>query len=207
MAEITPSRILTELDEILGILNGTSGGLPPIRTVESYNEITSGQSTMPRGMAQSSAQVTSTGLLRLTYFSAIKSFTVASLVVVSGGTAAAATPTLVRLGLYSVASDGAGTLIGSTPNDTTMLANINTRYTKALSAPVAVTRAARYAVGLLVVTGATAPTVFGGGTDSATMLIAPRLTGAVAGQTDLPASFTNAGAGASGSRHYFELLP
>ena len=68
----------------------------------------------------------------------------------------------------------------------------------------------RYAVGLLVVTGATAPTVVSVNTPaaaSAELGIAPRLTGVVTGQTDVPASIAAASVADALGPFYAALTP
>ena len=125
-----------------------------------------------------------------------------------GGTAAGATPTLIRVGLYEIAADGDGTLVAATANDTSLLAVANTAYEKALSAPYTLRRGQRYAAGLLVVTGATAPTIAGGASFSVATEGAeePRMNGSIGSQTDLPASFAGGDVGVSGARHYIAFV-
>lgn len=153
--------------------------------------VADGVETIPRLIATSGAAATGSGNLRLSYFTAEQSLTAASVSLCSGTTAAAATPTLVRVGLYEVDVDGDLTLVASTANDTTLLAAANTLYSKTLSSPFGVVKGHRYAVGLIVVTAAAAPTVVGqfpGSATTAMSAIAPRLAGLFAGQSDLPSS-------------------
>lgn len=154
-----------------------------------------------------SAVTLSNQSLRLCYFTARKSESVTQIRVESG-TAAGATPTVIRFGLYLIAADGGATLVAATANDTTLLVGANTVYTKAFAAPYAKIAGRRYAVGLLVVTGATAPTVRGVNfSTGAELAIAARLTGALASQTDLPASFADASLGVAAGAPYAALLP
>jgi len=151
--------------------------------------------SLPRLISTSAAVATGNQNLRLTYFTAQTSFTAANMTVASGSTAAGATPTLVRLGLYTVASNGDLTLVASTASDTSLLASTNTLYTKALSSSYAVVKGQRYAAALLVVTSATAPTVVGqfpGGSTATLSAASPRLVGLVAAQSDLPSSVLSA---------------
>lgn len=170
--------------------------------------LTVGQETIPRLLANATAVATGTGSLRLTFFTARKSETVASIRTLSGAQAAAATPTLARIGLYSVAGDGSITLIGSTASDTTLYAGVNTSYTRALTTPVAVTRGNRYAVGILIVTAAVAPTLVGAlpvqGPEAG---IAPRLAGLVGGQANLPANLASGAITDTAHMSYAVLLP
>jgi hypothetical protein len=149
-----------------------------------------GCETIPRLFANGS-ELTTSGTLRLTYFTAYQSFTAGSVRLGSSSTAAGATPTLCRIGIYSVATDGTLTLISSTANDTSLFSSTLTRYTKALSSTVAINAGSRYAVGVLVVTGAAAPTIIGQSSSSAfgsEMGENPRMAGSVSGQSDLPES-------------------
>lgn len=172
------------------------------------DQLTAGEGTMRRRNIVSTAVATSTGSLRLSYFTARKTETITSLRLISGGTAAGATPSLVRAGVYTVADNGDLTLVASIANDTTIFANISTAYTRALSASLAKAAGQRYAVGILVVTAAAAPTVLGNNFVAASEAgQAPRLCAAFHGQTDLPASVTNAQAIDANSIQYSVLVP
>lgn len=135
------------------------------------------------------------GTAVFSYFRAKQSITIASLKAYTGSTAAAATPTTIKLGVYSVdEATGDLTLLASTANDTTLFAATFTGYTKALSAPVALTAGNRYAYGILEVSGAAVATlqgvVFAG--FQAEFFREPRLSAIVASQTDLASSYTYA---------------
>lgn len=169
-----------------------------------------GEETFPRSWAASNILPSTSGSLRLTFFTARKTETTVSVRVCSGGTAAAATPTLCRIGLWTVdSSDNSVSLVASTANDTALFAGTNTAYTKSWSSSYAKVAGQRYALGVLVVTGAASPTypglVMGGGL-AAESAIAPRITGTLTGQTDLPSSFTSAGLTTSVNRYYAALL-
>lgn len=170
------------------------------------NALTIGEETLLRDIAFSSAVVTSSGALRLAYFTARKSETTTQVRVGTGGAAAAATPTLIRVGLYTIDGTGAGALVAATASDTAMFAAVNTTYTRAWAASYAKVAGQRYALGVLVVTPAATPT-FVGQAVSADSATDPRLTGQVAAQTDLPSSFTAGQVTASGSRIYGVVLP
>jgi hypothetical protein len=129
--------------------------------------------------------------LRLTYFQARATEQITQVKVHTTGTAAAATPTLIRFGIYTVAPNGDLTLAASTPNDTTLLATGNTSYTKSLSAAFTKTAGRRYAFAALVVTAATAPQMVGitlSGPDAG--FTSPVLTMTKTGQADLPSTTT-----------------
>lgn len=157
-----------------------------------------GAETLPRLSAQSTSITTSNGALRLTYFTAPSAFTATQIQVQSGATAAGATPTLIRFGLYSVASNGDLTLVAATANDTSICAAANTLYTRPLTASYTTIAGQRYAIGMLITTAATAPTMLGSGLGGGISTLAPRLTGAITGLTDLPATALAATVGATG---------
>lgn len=165
------------------------------------NQLVSGEAVMPREVSLGNVTMTS-GSLRFGFFTARKTETITVLRVSVGSTAAGATPTLIRYGIYTVAADGALTLVAATPNDTGLLAVAGTPYPKALSAPWSKQAGLRYAAGIIVVTATTAPSVVGStppgpGTDTA---LAPRLSGVMTGQTDLPTSIPGASVGDSTNR-------
>lgn len=136
-------------------------------------------------------------VLNLHYFTAPRTETLATMTTYTGSTAAAATPSLCRYGIYSIAANGAGTLVASTPNDTAIWAATNTAYPKAFSVPFAFQAAQRYAAAVLCVSAAAIPVlvtpVF-----AALSLVdvvvgaAPRIAAFLGSQADLPSSFTNA---------------
>lgn len=163
-------------------------------------------SPFPR-WACSSTNTLSNQSVRLSFYTAPDDMTVTSVVTYTHTTAAAATPTLCRIGLYTVAANGDITLAASTANDTALWGTISTKYSKALSTPYAVTAGSRYAIGLLCVTGATAPIVSAAVTSSSALADrSPRLAASVGSQADLPASVVNASLTVSGSAIYFELV-
>lgn len=151
-----------------------------------------GQETLPRWAATNSSSITmSSGALRFGYFTARRTATVTALRINSGSTAAGATPTLVRAGLYSVDSSGNLTLMSAITSDTSLLAAALTTYSRNLAANQTVVAGQRYAIGLIVVTAAAAPTVTGclaatGGENS----LSPQLCATITGQTDLPSTIT-----------------
>lgn len=155
---------------------------------------------------------TGTGTLRLTYFTARKTETTTQIRVWTATTAAGATPTICRVGLYSIATNGNGTLVASIANDTSLFAAASTPYTRSWSVSYAKVAGQLYAMGILVVTAATAPTLMGSAPSQAAsnemFNQTPRKSAALASQTDLPGSFTNASLGASlAIRHYGAILP
>ncbi len=169
-----------------------------------------GQETFTRSLA--SGNLTSlTGELILSYFTARKSETASKVVTTVTNVAASATPTLCRVGIYEVADNGDLTLVASSANDVTLwVGSTFAEYESALSAPYAVAAGSRYAVGRLCVTAGTAPNMAAASSNlpSATTLArAPRLTGKVAAQADIPASISAAAVLGTGGRHWAALVP
>lgn len=170
--------------------------------------IPAGESSMDRAELNSTTVNTGTGSLRGRFFTARTATPVSQIKMYSGTTAAGATPTLVRVGVWTATAAGAlVTLVGSTPNDTTLLAAASTAYTKALSATFTLVPGQRYFAGLLVVTAAAAPTMMGNATVGGSSLVSgapPMMAGLIGSNADLPASGTASG---SGLAPYIELLP
>jgi hypothetical protein len=145
-----------------------------------------GESTMDRREATATGSTLSSGIVRLSYFTARKTELVANLRTITG-TMAAAGATLCKVGVYLVATNGDLTLVASTANDTSMWSAANTRYAKALTAPFTKKRGQRYAIGCLAVGVTTAPNVHGQSSLHAEETgEPPRLCGIISGQTDLP---------------------
>lgn len=169
-----------------------------------------GDETIPRLVIGNTALSLTSQTMRLSYFTARKTETATKVRLPCGTTAAGATPTLIRVGIYSVANDGTLALIASTPNDTTLLAAANTVYTKSLSASFVKKAGVRYAVGVLVVSAATMPTLIGntgGGNITSEFAAAPQLAGSVASQTDLPASVAPGSVSAATAIPYVVVTP
>jgi hypothetical protein len=147
-----------------------------------------GETVLPRH-AESVATVSlPTGQMRLGYFTARRSEAITQLRAYSGSTAATSV-TLARMGIFSVASNGDLTLLHSTTSDTSLFTATSTAYTKALNTTFNKVVGTTYAVGILVVCSGTTGTVIGVSTPTASPTsLAPRLSGLVTGQSDLPAS-------------------
>lgn len=148
------------------------------------------------------------GTLQLSYFTALKSEAINNVTTVTVGTAAGATPTLCRVGLYAVAANGDLTLEAATANDTTLWANINNAYSRALTGTWNKVVGRRYAAGLLCVTAAATP-VIAGHTYSTSFVSSgpPQMAGSLAGQTDLPSNISAGSIAALGRRCGFRLTP
>ena len=185
---------------------GTPGTWIPVPIVASGNDLGSGQECLPRDLAVSSVAMTS-GVLRIRYFTARKTETENNIYMRTGTTGAGATPTLCRMGIYSVATNGDLTLIGSCANDTTLFATASTKYTRALTSSVSLVAGQRYAIAAIVVTAAAAPTILSSSTggDANELATTPRQTAILTAQTDLTTPIT-AGSLAATSTSIFGVV-
>ena len=171
------------------------------------NRLRSGIAVLRREDVSTSGLGSTSGTMYLTFFTATDRLTSTQVAVPSGGTAAAATPTLVRFGLYAVDGIGNLTLIASTVNDTTVFAAANTYYSKSWSSPVTVHKGQRYALGVLVVSAAAMPQFAGLSTSFIVAATAPRICGQVVSQSDLPSSVAVGSVANIGNLVYGELRP
>lgn len=182
--------------------------------LDGYGDILdAGETTIPRrNVVNAAVGFSASGTMRFTFFRARRTGTVSS-VVLQSGSVAAATPTLIRIGLYAEDASGNLTLVGSTTNDTTLFASTFTSYTKTLSTPwTGKVANSRYALGILVLAGTT-PTLYGvpgspsGGLPYSEMFRSPKFQANLTGQTDLPSSVPVGSLVAnSGGIHYAALL-
>lgn len=203
MARITP----------LGL---TPSSFARVTDVIGAGSLTSGEEVFDRRFLTSRTVGTGlSGTLHLTYFTARKTETITQVRTVTGNVAAGATPTLCRVGLFEAAADESLTLVAATANDTTLWAATNSAYQRALTGSLAKVAGRRYAMGLLVVTGAALPQFFGAGNQTNISTIynaAPRLAATLnSAYADLPASITAAAITGNVSQTnvliYGEVLP
>jgi len=183
-------------------------------TQASPNQLAVGEEIYSRDLVTSSAVAVTSGVLRLSFFTALKTEITAQVKMLSGSTPAGATPSLIRVGLYLVQDSGNGVLVASTlnnpTNNATLFTVVNMPYIQPWSTPYLKLAGQRYAEGPLFVTTAAPPTLAG-----YTLALAmeteaaadPRLTGRLSGQTDLPASFTAGSLTPTNVRYYASLLP
>jgi hypothetical protein len=157
------------------------------------------------------AQTTiATGRLLLGYATSRENLTLTKMRFMMGTTAAGATPTLVKLGIYREETDKSITLLGQTANDPTMCNTINAAVERPLAVAVPVTAGTRYAVTFIIVTAAAAPGLLGSVNQSAAgaeMVLAPRVCGTVTSQTDLPATVAAGSIGVSNVLYYMAAIP
>lgn len=172
------------------------------------NLLTTGEATINRDLV-GSARSLATQALHIVYFTARKTELVSQIRIASVG-AAGATPSLVRIGWWT--ANAAGALLASvatTVSDTALLAGATTMYTKAFSASAMKIAGQRYAVGVLVVTATTAPTIAAGTWSSNVSEFgqSPRRAGFVAAQADLPATVASGSISDAANPLYAVLLP
>jgi len=174
------------------------------------NALAVGEEVYTRERADSSTGVVNTQALRLAYFTARKPQTTTKVRVRSGTTAAGATPTLCRVGLYLIDGAGDGTRVASILNDTSLFNLASTGFTRDWSVPYVMIAGQRYALGILIVTTAATPTLCGY-TYATSMdeegAMTPRLTGRLNTQTDLPVAFADASLATTINRYYGVILP
>lgn len=195
------------LNEFLQVSHNTDGTIKSVPAGVGV-PLTTGETTFDRRFIDAPAAPTS-GDVTLTYFTAAKTETITQLAMYSAGTASSGA-TLVRYGVYSVATNGDLALITSTANDAAIFSSQNTRYLKTLSVSWNKVAGSRYAVGYIVVAATTMPTVYGstagGAVLDAVWALEPRLSGTRAGQADLPASVTAANVTANRRGPYVEMI-
>lgn len=172
------------------------------------------RTTAGMGVISSRTSLGSTGLLAsgtlyLSFFRACKPATLSRWDAATTTQGFAATPTLIRGGLYIVDSLGNLTLAAASANDTTIGTAGSTKFGKVFTAPVAVEFGRLYAWGFLVVSGATMATLLGPtvafGSQNVAMLSDPRVNGILSAQADLPASIAFASVAASNQLLWAEL--
>jgi hypothetical protein len=199
----TPAALTVGASTIVG--RGATGNIAALTAAAARNLLTSagpvhtdvdiGEANAPRLIANSAVSALNSGAVYVVYFTAQKTEAVASIRISTGATAAAATPSLVKFGFYSVASPyGVAadlTLLGVTANDTSIFASVNTSYTRALVTPTTKTAGQRYAIGVLVVSAAATPTLLGLSLNSAEAGNDMVLCATIAGQTDITGDITS----------------
>lgn len=169
--------------------------------------LTTGEEVLSRNLLSSTAVPLATGQARLTFFTCRKTETTTQCRIITGATGASATPTMCKIGLWRIATNGDGTLVAATANDTALFATASVTHTKSWVTPVVKEAGVRYAFGPLVITAGTAPSFAGNIlVNNAEAVTAPRMSGLLTGLTDL-GNFLSASLVASGSRPYGVILP
>jgi hypothetical protein len=143
--------------------------------------------------------------LTLAGFRAVKTEQITRLQFCTGATAAGATPTLVRAGVYVRQAGNVWGLAASFANDTAVFAAANTTYTKTLTSTFNKQAGQDYAIGLLIVSAAAFPVLVAppqyptnvGGWATDVLLAQPMTFSKVITQADLPTSIPAASVVAS----------
>ena len=174
--------------------NGSTAMLPHVGDY-TYRPPTSGQFTAPAELAAANYTMTSQQMA-VTLWRPEVTQLVSNIQVYVTSTAAGATPTVIRFGIYTISGTTATQYI-ATPNDTTLLAATFALSGRAVTTPAVVTRGTDYFLTALVVTGAAVPLlacrVNGAAATAAAQDSANGSglrSGVITGQADLPASFT-----------------
>lgn len=128
-------------------------------------------------------------VLKLSYFTADRSFTISNIITYSTG-AAGATPAHCYVALFSSDASGNLTLLSASANTTGLWAAANTQYVTALGAAQSPVVGNRYAAGLLCDSTATMPTWPGVLPNAGISSTSPRMCGQVTGLTSIPSSLT-----------------
>jgi hypothetical protein len=133
------------------------------------------------------------GTVYLTMFTPTWTTTISS-ISVAAATIATTGASLVRFGLYTVSGNTA-TLVARTASDTTIFSTTNTLYTRTLnstggySETYTLVAGTRYAIGLIVLASTTGSIQMAWSSIPGTLsTLSPRITGALASQSDLPSS-------------------
>jgi Major tropism determinant N-terminal domain len=179
----------------------TAGSLPDARLssaiatyagiATAWNQSSSALDIYPRGEAGSAGIAQGSGTIYWTFFTPSVSFTVSSITMVSGTTAASGL-TLARMGLYTF-DETTATLVARTASDTTLFGTVSTAYQRSLStaggypATYTLNAGSRYGVGVICV-GTTAPLYGGRVMNAGVSGLTPRCNAALASQTDLVTS-------------------
>lgn len=170
---------------------------------------TAGMGAIAARTCLGSTGVLASGTLYLSFFRACKAATLSRWDAATTTQGFAATPTLIRGGLYTVDSLGNLTLAAASASDTTIGTAGSTKFGKVFATPLAVEFARWYAFGFLAVSGTTMATLLGPnvafGSHNISMLSDPRVNGVVSGQSDLPASITAGSVAASNQLLWAEL--
>lgn len=152
-----------------------------------------GEASLDRHATLSGVSYGSSGNMIVTYRRATRTEDITKLSM-SSGTAAGATPSLVKFGVYSVNEiTGELTLVASTANTTSTFSAANTTYEVDLSSTWNKVAGTMYAYAVLIVTGTTLPTIIGkshlsSNSVAAILALSPRVSGTVISLTDLPST-------------------
>jgi len=208
-ADLATQSDVATLNASISAVSASVAGLSLANTLSDFP---TGEANVPRWMVNLPTTSTGNELMRLGYWTAQKTETITKVRTVSG-TPAAAGATLVKIGVFSVATNGDLTLVAKTADlsATTWIAT-NTPYTSNFTASWTKTKGQRYATAVLVVGASTVPTLAGFYSPIAASELAesPRVMGHVSATDFGTIGSTIAGSGVSNSSAgiaYMVLLP
>jgi hypothetical protein len=148
-----------------------------------------------RGFA-TTASTPSTGQMIISWFTPAVDLTVSEITMASSTVASGAT--LIRMGVYQLTGTDSGTLLARTANDTTLFTASNSLYTRSFDttggypASVTLTAGTRYGIAHLTVATTMGSRVAYPASVLGLIATNPVMATIIAGQTDLPSTFTNA---------------
>lgn len=171
------------------------------------NDLTIGESTIPRESVTGSGVLTTVGTMTFSYFTARKTEAITQIRTITSAQAQVGA-TLSRMAVYSVDDAGNLLLIASTSSDTALWTATNTAYTTTFSASWNKLRGQRYAVGILTVGASVAPSFVGTAAIPASeSFLIPMLAAKVTSLSDLPSTVLVANLAPVGGVLYSALLP
>jgi hypothetical protein len=200
--------------------NGIPGPVGPrgpvgngIQTFSNRLYYDGGEATYDRSALGNASQQLVTGRLQLSGFIAQRTETISRIQMYCGPTVASGN-TLIKMGVYSIGSNGDMTLVASTANDLTLFSQANATNARVFIAPFSKVAGANYGVGALVV-GGIGPTLCtmapaGGPAGLGVMQVFPPMVSVLAGSvlSDLPAFIPSINRSATNPQFYIsDLLP
>ena len=192
---------------VLPVLNLSSTLQDALAARRQHTKIAGSQATMDIREVSNSSVGTSSGSIRLTFFTATETLSVSSVRTNTGAAGAGATPTLCKAVLYELSEDRTTlTKVAETANDTSLWAASQTRYSQGLTGSYTLKRGRVYAGAVLVVSGATTPNWNGVSGINAAEATDALASAQLTGQTDAPASIAVGSLSPSSSQIYMAFL-
>lgn len=176
---------------------------------------TGGTYTQNRDAIRTNQQAMTSQMLRLSFFTALRTETVTQIRTWTGAAAAAATPTLCRMGVYEVDASGNLGNLKAHANDTALWNGLNQTNTKTLTSSLNLVAGRIYCAAALCVTATTVPQLISCGpifylSVQSELAANPPVGAALPAQSDLPASIAIGALGAATGGDFtplFRLLP
>lgn len=171
-----------------------------------------GEATFDRALISNNTANIVGGAVQLLGFTALRTEVCNNIVAYTVAQAAAATPTLCRMGVYQQDQLGNLTLLSATANDTTLFSTINTRWVRSITPQFNKVAGTAYCLAFIVVSTFTLPQLAIGtqnGNFGALLpaLMSPPLSSVrIIGQTDLPLTISP-GLYNACNNFFMEVLP